>query len=109
MYARLARFEGSDPKALERELEQMRAQIEGGSTSGGPDQAQMEEMRKLIKRVLVLADLEKGSSAMVVFCDTEDEIRRIDEMFNQMSPGDDGGRRLSADIYEVAIDNSSSS
>ena len=25
-------------------------------------------------------------------------------MFNQMSPGDEGGKRQSVDIYEVAID-----
>ena len=32
------------------------------------------------------------------------DVRRIDEMFNQMSPGDEGGKRQSVDIYEVAID-----
>jgi hypothetical protein len=113
MYARLARFEGSDPAVLERELEQMRKQMQGGMSDqpsggeGGPSAAQMEEMRKTIKRVLVLADLDKGSSAMVIFCDTEDDVRRMDEMFNQMSPGEGGGKRASVDVYEVAIDDQS--
>jgi hypothetical protein len=114
MYARLVRFEGAEPSVLERELEQMRAQIQSGMSgeaddqSGGPNQEQMETMRKLIKRVLVLADRDQGSSAMVVFTDTEGEIRQLDAMFNQMSPGEGGGQRQSVDIYEVAIDEQSS-
>lgn len=114
MYARLVRFEGAEPSVLERELEQMRTQIQSGMSgevdeqSGGPDREQMETMRKLIKRVLVLADRDQGSSAMVVFTDTEGDIRQIDAMFNQMSPGEGGGQRQSVDIYEVAIDEQSS-
>ena len=116
MYARLVRFEGAEPSVLERELEQMRTQIQSGMSgeqevddqSGGPNQEQMETMRKLIKRVLVLADRDQGSSAMIVFTDTEDDIRQLDAMFNQMSPGEGGGQRQSVDIYEVAIDEQSS-
>ena len=104
MYARLVRFEGADPEALKRELEQMGEQIRSGTGPSEMDQAQMQTMRDAIKRVLVLADTEKGSSAMIAFCDTEEDVRRIDEMFNQMSPGDEGGKRQSVDIYEVAID-----
>ena len=113
MYARLVRFEGAEPGILERELEQMRTQIQAGMSGepmeaaeepGGPSGEQMETMRQLIKRVLVLADRDKGSSAMVVFTDTEDEIQQLDAMFNEMSPGEGGGQRQSVDIYEVAID-----
>jgi hypothetical protein len=116
MYARLARFEGSDPEVLKREIEDMRKQIQAGmsdesmremneQTGGRLDQAQMETLRKTIKRTLVLADQEKGSSAMVIFCDSEDDVRRVDEMFNQMSPSSEGGgKRQSVEIYEVAID-----
>ena len=116
MYARLVRFEGAEPSVLERELDQMRTQIQSGVSgeqveideqSEGPNREQMETMRKLVKRVLVLADRDQGSSAMVVFTDTEGEIRQLDEMFNQMSPGQGGGQRQSVDIYEVAIDEQS--
>jgi hypothetical protein len=110
MYARLARFEGADPAVLEGEIEGMRRQLESSSnedTTGQLDEGQMEMLRKTIKQVLLLADREKGSSAMVVFTETEDEIRRIDELFNQMSPSDGGGTRQSVDIYEVAIDQQS--
>ena len=110
MYARLVRFAGSEPEALEREIEGMRKQIQSGMSGQSDeqtmrqfDETQRETLRK-IKRVLVLADRDKGSSAMVVFCDTEEDIRRIDEMFDQMSPGEGGGQRQSRDVYEVAID-----
>jgi hypothetical protein len=110
MYARLARFEGSDPAVLEREVEEMRKQIQSGAEdqSGQIDQAQMAWLRETIKRTLVLVDKDKGSSAMLVLCDSEEDIRRIDEMFDQMSPADEGGgKRQSVDIYEVAIDEAS--
>lgn len=118
MHVRLVRFEGAEPEVLEREIEEMRKQIQSGmsdqptgemneQTAGQLDRAQMETLRKTIKRVLVFADRDKGSSAMVVFCDTEDDVRRIDQMFNQMSPGEGGGKRQSVDIYEVAIDEQS--
>jgi hypothetical protein len=104
MYARLARFEGADPQALEQELQQMQEQIRSRTMPSEMSQEQAETLRDAVKRVLVLADREKGSSAMIAFCDTEEDVRRIDEMFNQMSPGDRGGTRQSVDIYEVAID-----
>jgi hypothetical protein len=110
MHARLVRFEGAEPEVLERQIGEMRRQIEGGMSdqSGqlddAQDDAQVEMLRKTIKRVLLLADVDKGSSAFVVMCDTEADIRRIDQMFSQMSPGEGGGKRQSVDLYEVAID-----
>jgi hypothetical protein len=106
MHARLVRFEGAEPEVLERQIGEMRKQIEGGMSdeSGQLDDAQVEMLRKTIKRVLLLADVDKGSSAFVVMCDTEADIRRIDQMFSQMSPGEGGGKRQSVDLYEVAID-----
>jgi hypothetical protein len=103
MYARLARFEGSDPEALRRELDQMGEQIRSGTPPSEMDESQAATLQA-IKRVLVLADVDKGSSAMIAFCDSEEDVRRVDELLNQMSPGDQGGKRESVDIYEVAID-----
>jgi hypothetical protein len=103
MYARLARFEGADPQALEQELQQMGEQIRSQTMPSDMSQEQANTLRA-VTRVLVLADRAKGSSAMIAFCDSEEDVRRVDEMFNQMSPGDQGGKRQSVDIYEVAID-----
>jgi len=115
MYARVTRFEGSNPATLKQELDDMRTQMQGGLTDEAIDQMaeyvkgqfERDEVARLlrsIKRTIVLADADKGSSAMVMFCDTEEDARGVDRLFDAMSPGEDGGKRQSADIYEVAID-----
>ncbi len=115
MYARVTRFEGSDPATLKQELEDMRNQMQHGLTDEAIDQMaeyvkgkfERDEVARLlrsIKRTMVLADAEKGGSAMVLFCETEEDARGVDRLFDAMSPGEGGGKRQSADIYEVAID-----
>ena len=115
MFARVTRFEGSEPAKLKQELVDMRNQMESGLTDESIDQMaaqvkgqfERDEVARLlgsIKRTIVLADAEKGSSAMVVFCETEEDANGVDRLFDAMSPGEGGGRRQSADIYEVAID-----
>ena len=115
MYARVTRFEGGDPATLKQELEGMREQMESGMTDEGIDQMaqqtagrferdEVARLLKSIKRTMVLADVDKGSSAMVLLCETEEDARGVHELFDAMSPGEGGGKRQSADIYEVAID-----
>ena len=115
MYARVTRFEGSDPATLKQELEDMRSQMQGGLTDEATDQmaeqvkdqferAEVARLLKSIRRTIVLADSEQGSSAMILFCDTEEDARGVDRLFDAMSPGEGGGKRQSAEIYEVAID-----
>lgn len=117
MYARMTRFEGSDPATLKQELEGMRDQMKRGLSDEAIDemadqvkgQFEREEVARLlgsIKRTVVLADADKGSSAMVLFCETEEDVRGVDRLFDAMSPGEGGGKRQSADVYEVAIDES---
>src|ERR687895_1211073 len=95
MYARVTRFEGSDPATLQQEIEGMRTQMESGLTDEAIDQMaeqvkgrferdEVERLLKTIKRTLVLTDSRKGSSAMVVFCDAEDDIRGVDALFDAM-------------------------
>ena len=115
MFARVTRFEGSEPAKLKQELGEMRDQMQRGLSDESIDQMaeqvkgqfERDEVARLlgsIKRTIVLADAEKGSSAMVLFCETEEDARGVDRLFDAMSPGEGGGRRESADIYEVAID-----
>jgi hypothetical protein len=115
MYARVTRFEGSDPATLQEEIDGMRTQMGRGVTEEAIDEMaeqvkdrferdEVERLLKSIKRTLVLADSRKGSSAMVVFCDTEEDVRGVHALFDAMSPGEGGGKRQSADIYEVSID-----
>ena len=120
MYARMTRFEGGDPATLTQELDDMRRQMTSGLTDEAIDQMaeqvkgqfDRDEVARLlqsIKRTIVFADTDKGSSAMVLFCDTEEDARGVDRLFDAMSPGEGGGKRQSADVYEVAIDQTFSS
>ena len=115
MYARVTRFEGGDPARLRQELDDMSTQMESGLTDEAIDQMaeqvtgdfERDEVARLlrsIKRTIVLADSANGNSAMVLFCDTEEDARGVDRLFDAMSPGEGGGKRQSADVYEVAID-----
>jgi hypothetical protein len=115
MYARVTRFEGGDPTTLKQEIDGMRRQMEGEMTDEAIDQMadqvkgqferdEIARLLKSIKRTIVLADNDKGSSAMVLFCETEEDARGVDRLFDAMSPGEGGGKRQSADVYEVAID-----
>jgi len=115
MYARVTRFEGSDPATMQQEIDGMRTQMEGGPTDEVIDQVadqvkgrfERDEVERLlgsIRRTLVLTDADRGTSAMVAFCDSEEDIRGVDALFDAMSPGEGGGKRQSVDIYEVAID-----
>ena len=117
MYARMTRFEGGNPATMKQELDGMRSQMASGLTDDAIDemaeqvkgQFERDEVARLlrsIRRTIVLADEAKGSSAMVLFCDTEEDARGVDKLFDAMSPGEGGGKRQSADVYEVAIDQS---
>ena len=115
MYARVTRFEGADPATFQQEIDGMRTQMESGLTDevvdeiaepvkGRFERDEVERLLKSIKRTFVLTDAGKGSSAMVLFCDTEEDVRGVDALFDAMSPGEGGGKRQSVDIYEVSID-----
>ena len=97
MYARVTRFEGSEPAKLKQELGDMRDQMQRGLSDESIDQMaeqvkgqfERDEVARLlgaIKRTIVLADEEKGSSAMVLFCETEEDARGVDRLFDAMSP-----------------------
>ena len=57
-----------------------------------------------VKRVLQLGDREGGTALGIVFCATENDMRRADAALNELSPGEGGGSRTSVEIYEVMLD-----
>jgi hypothetical protein len=108
MHARVARFEGADPGKFDEQIAQMQQQSEEARRSGLPDDAspEMRTLAETVKRFVWLIDRSTGASLGIAFCETEEDLRRADEAMNQMSPGEDGGRRTSVEMYEVAIDDS---
>jgi hypothetical protein len=108
MYARIARFEGGDPAAVDQQLAEMRTQLEGVAAGELPAEAP-EEVRTLMEtvaRFMQLVDRESATFVGITFCETEDEMRRADEALDKMSPGQGSGGRTAVDIFEVAIDKS---
>lgn len=98
MYIRIARFEGGDTGWDERI-----ARIGETIRSGGKG-TPMESAGDSIKRMMLLVDRETNRGANLIFCETEDDLRRVDAAMNQMSPASGRGDRISAEMYEVAID-----
>jgi uncharacterized protein YdcH (DUF465 family) len=108
MYARIARFEGGDPGAIDEQIAEMRKQLDGAAAGELPADAP-EEVRTLMEtvaRFTQLVDRETATSVGITYCETEDEMRRADEALNRMSPDEGGGGRTAVDIFEVAIDKS---
>ena len=53
----------------------------------------------------MLIDPDQGQTLGISFFETEEDRRKGDETLSSMSPPDDGfGKRVSLEMYEVAID-----
>ena len=93
-YVRIARFEGSEDNWDER-IGQIRERMTSGmGAADGPP----------IKRSLMLVDRKSGRGAALSFCETEDDLRKVDEYMNSMSPPSGSGTRSSVEMFEVALD-----
>ena len=103
MYVRIARFEGAEAGALDRQTEGIRRQMAEGRERMGGDGEAPEGMRA-VKRVLWVVDRDGGRAASLTFADTEEDMRKVDAWLNSMSPDTGAGGRASVEIYEVAID-----
>ena len=109
MYARIARFEGLEPSGMDEQVAEMKAQIDQSRASaelpaGAPEQVRT--LMETVKRVVQFADREHGTALGIVFCETDDDMRRADAALNEMSPGEGAGRRTGVEIYEVLLDES---
>ena len=98
MHVRIARFEGGD-----RNWDEFAAGIRETIRSGGQG-APLESAVDGINRVLLLVDRETNRGATVIFCETEDDLRRADAALNEMTPASGRGARTSVEMYEVLLD-----
>lgn len=95
MYARVARWENADPKALEESAAEIRARAEseGGPPPGVP-----------AKEFLLLHDTAAGKALAITLFETEDDYREGDTTLNSMSPPGEGmGDRVSVEKLELAV------
>jgi hypothetical protein len=94
MYVRIAQFEGMDPDRMDA----LAAERMQGDPPPGLEK---------VKRGMMLVDRATGRAANLMFCDSEEDMRSVDEAMNNMNPGDSGGRRTSVAVYEVIGDRES--
>ena len=97
MYVRIARFENAAGDWDER-LEDVRKRMSGEVDSP------MAQVRDAVKRAMMLVDRDNNRGAGLIFCETEDDLRRVDQAMNEMSPPPGAGTRTSVEVYEVAVD-----
>ena len=97
MYVRIARFEDAGGNWDER-IEEVRKRMSGEVDSP------MAQTLDAVKRALMLVDRENNRGAGVIFCETEEDLRRVEQAMEQMSPPPGAGTRASVEVYEVAVD-----
>ena len=94
MYARVVRWEGADGEALRRSA----AETGERAGSGPPEGLPASSFRMLINP-------DEGRALGIVLFDTEEDLAKGHEVLEQMSPPGEGlGRRVSVEMYEVAVD-----
>ena len=99
MFVRNARFDGARPEGLDKLVAEIKEGFAGTMPPG----------LEGVKRVMLLVNRDEGLMANLVFCDTQAELEAAHEALNSMSPGDEGGRRTSVELYEVLLDQSTGS
>ena len=97
MWVRVARFEGGTAEGLDAEVARTQEQLQhGGSAPPGLEG---------VTRVVEAIDRERGSAVALIYCDTEEDMRKAHEALDAMTPSAEAsGRRVSVDVYEVKND-----
>lgn len=97
MYARVAMYHGADAAGVDKMLAEGGGQIE--ATFDSPP-AGLEGIRELI----LLADRESGRGLGITLYESEDDMRRGDEVLERtMSLSQGGGVRTGVEYYEVVL------
>jgi hypothetical protein len=100
MFARMATFEGVDPEAANRTLDEVRARVEPlmGRLDG-------------YQGYLDLLDRSSGKAVTLAFFDTEQNLKAAEPTFDEEMPrqlgdliGPWAGRRTAVERYEVVVD-----
>jgi hypothetical protein len=94
MHARIATFQHEDAEAVDKMVDEIRGDSDSGPPPGLED----------AKGFMLLVDRQNSKSVGIIFFDSEEALKRGDEVLNKMTP--DAGsraRRTSVDFYEVPI------
>jgi hypothetical protein len=99
MWVRIARFEDGTAEGLDTEMAQSKRHLAEAKTGGLPPGLEG------VTRVIEAINRTEGTGVAMVFCESEDDLRKADQALNDMSPSSDAaGRRVSVGMYEVMTD-----
>jgi hypothetical protein len=98
MWVRVARFDGGTAAGLDAEMARSKQHLEEFRSRGLPPGLEG------VKRVVEAINRDEGTGLALIFCDTEEDLRKADKALNDMTPSEGSGRRVSAEIYEVMTD-----
>jgi hypothetical protein len=94
MFVRVARFENASGD-VDEAIAEVRSRMQAGMQGQGAPPA---------KRSMMLVDRQNGRGLAVSFCETEDDLRTMDQFMNGMDVPAGAGTRTSVEMYEVAVD-----
>jgi hypothetical protein len=96
VWVRVATFEGGTADGLDAEIAEIKKQLASRDVPPGLEG---------VKRFVDAVNREEGTGVALVFCDTEEDVRKANDALDKMSPSSgSSGRRVSAGVYEIAID-----
>ena len=106
MFVRLVRFEGGSYDDIVAEGEEISRGLDA-VRRGESSKYFSKDFTDRVRRVEVAVDRQKGSVAILAYCDSEEDAREVDRIMDGMSPQRQGwGGRVSRDVYEVLLDES---
>jgi hypothetical protein len=91
MYVRVATFEGGEN--LDESIQQVKGDVENDNRPPGLEDA---------KGMMMLVNRESGKSLGIVMFETEEALKRGDEVLNAMSPTG-GSSRSGVEFYEMPV------
>src|SRR3954451_2511635 len=94
MFVRVARFENASGD-VEKTIAEIRSRMESGIQS---------ESAPAAKRSMMLVDRDNRRGLALSFCETEADLRKMDEFLNAMDVPVGAGTRTGVEMYEVAVD-----
>ena len=91
MYARVVRFTGVDPERITRVASEI--EESDGPPPGVP-----------ATRLKMMLDESQSTAVVILFFETEDDMRKGGEVLDQMDAGETPGTRASVDLCEVKVE-----
>lgn len=104
MHVRVARFEDVDVGQIEENYAEFRKMLRSEERPEWMPEEVFATLREKVRRVVSLADRDAGVTLDMTFTDSAEDARSVHEALDSLNPPDMVGRRSSAEIFELVLD-----